>query len=903
MARSITFTINGPVETQITILELADGTLRFDLAVLGSGLIGDLRGLFFDLADLDASSAGLMVTGIDGSEMLIGGTVFNEVGVDRVFGDVNVKGEVIHEQGKFDAGIEFGTQGIGKDDIQSASFILSGDMPLSLDSLDLADMGLRYTSVGKGNKRPDSAKIAGDASGVARNDAWEVDENSAATIDLLENDTQGVRPDGTRKTVISVVDSQGALDAVAGGFQRTVVIDGLTLGTLFVSSDGFASFSADGPDADKLAHDDIRTWGFTYETQGSDGSLATADVVLTIDGQNDQPVSYDVAMTVHEDDAFATVQSSQFHPLTGDGVTGSFVGTDIDIGDVLSYQIISAPTDAFGNQYGSVVNNGDGTFTFNPGDEFQFLDAGETRDVTFQYVAIDDSGVGTATVPPEESDTSTPSTITITVVGADDTPIDFSDQLLFKTEGQSMFGTGEALIFQPALPFFGFNTGVQSLNATIIPSYTFGGDVLEGILSGIVAVAQVFADIGCGIVNFFGGDCDADVDLPDSITTPGVSTSGDFSATVGLQPYFSFNSGEVDADVPVNVYFTAPRQVENGDTFLIDSLYSVDGGATFSTMSPNVTFGVDFVFDLDTMLNLIIGSGTYNIWNIDTGSDPNFVGELGLPGFNIFNASGEDLELSVPLGPLDPFFDLNLNFPVIETTGSQDVPGGDTLSSTGSDDVAVLTADLDAMVSQLLFGFPNAFGGGDSVGLTVGVAGVNVNLISVEWAWDLVSIALTTTLEAIQDFTLSVEDLPLMAVLEDGSTITGFSLGDKITVDTPATSAFDPDVDGNADGLIDVDVVVDMEAIFTNDSYLGLDLDLFAGLLRFTAGITSDFFDGPSVSLFDGIIPSIDGNSDGFLLGETFSLLDDVRLATLFNETFPITGWNNDNTSLYFDVA
>lgn len=47
MARSITVVVDGPVDTQIKITELDDSTLRFDLEVLGSGLIGDLRGLFF----------------------------------------------------------------------------------------------------------------------------------------------------------------------------------------------------------------------------------------------------------------------------------------------------------------------------------------------------------------------------------------------------------------------------------------------------------------------------------------------------------------------------------------------------------------------------------------------------------------------------------------------------------------------------------------------------------------------------------------------------------------------------------------------------------------------------------------------------------------------------------------
>lgn len=111
MARSITFTISGPVDTLIKIEELPDGTLSFAVEVLGTGDLGDLRGLFFDFADLDADATEFSVTGIDGSEGIIGKTAFAEESVDRVHKDVNVKGHVIAEQGKFDAGIEFGTPG------------------------------------------------------------------------------------------------------------------------------------------------------------------------------------------------------------------------------------------------------------------------------------------------------------------------------------------------------------------------------------------------------------------------------------------------------------------------------------------------------------------------------------------------------------------------------------------------------------------------------------------------------------------------------------------------------------------------------------------------------------------------------------------------------------------------
>ena len=899
MARSITFTVEGLVDTQITVLELDDGTLRFDIDVLGSGFIGDLRGLFFDLNGYDVDSNDLSVTGVDGSEGLIGKSKFGENSVDRVHGDVNVKGHVIAKQGRFDGGIEFGTQGLGKDDVSSVSFILAADSgDLSLDSLDLADLALRYTSVGMMDYREGSAKIAGMTSGVAYNDAFEVDENTQGTIDLLDNDTNGIQAGGLRKTVISVQDTVGLLPAAASadGFERTVVIEGLVLGTLTISNDGYATFVADGADVDKLGHDAIKTWNFTYETQSSTGNLATADVVLTIDGQNDQPLAFDVSASVGEDDASDPRDTS----LVGDGVTVAFSATDIDIGDVLSYQITSAPVDTFGNQYGEVTNNNDGTFTFNPLDNFQFLDAGESRDVTFQYVAIDDSGVGITPVSPEESDTSDPKTITITVNGSDDAPWTHEDQLLFITEDQSMFGTGDALIFQPDLPFLGFDSGYQSLYATIIPSYTFSGDVLEGILGGIEAVGQAFADAGCEVGSWFGADCDVDVDIPSSITTPRVGTDGFLDAKIGLQPYFYFTSGDVDAEIPVDVFFEYPRQVEAGETFTIDSLYSLDDGATFTTMSPNVNFGMDFILDVAADLDLKFGSSSIGLFDFDTDDFSGFEGELGEPGFNILNFSAEDdLEESIDLGN---YGTLDLNFPVINTTGELDPLNSNTLISSGEDDVAVLDIDIDALAAKLITvatGVPFSFGESGSEGATVSVAGESLNLLSVDYAIDLLAVNLITTLKAVQDFELSVTDLPLLAMLEDGSTITGFSLGDEVIVTAPENSAFDADVDGDADGFIDFSIEVDMDAIFDHLAWLGLDMEIFTGLLRFDVGVTSDFASNlPTFSLFDP-----NGDDDGFLLAETTELFSDVPLATLFDDEFVIEGWNADTTSFLFDIA
>ena len=116
-------------------------------------------------------------------------------------------------------------------------------------------------------------------------------------------------------------------------------------------------------------------------------------------------------------------------------------------------------------------------------------------------------------------------------------------------------------------------------------------------------------------------------------------------------------------------------------------------------------------------------------------------------------------------------------------------------------------------------------------------------------------------------------------------------------------SVWDADVDGNADGLMGVDISVDMEALFRNFTELGLDLDLLVGLLSAGVSLTSDFIPDQSVSLFDQIIPSVDGNDDGFLFGREISFLEDQSLATLFDKEFDLVGWNIETTDIVFDIA
>ncbi|SEO95352.1 hypothetical protein SAMN04490248_11732 [Salinihabitans flavidus] len=156
------FTVEGEVNVEVIMSELEDGSIQFDLSVLqgddpdATGSIGDLRGLFFDVAD-EGILEGLTITGDDVTR-----SEFEADGVTNLGQGNNLNGEIVNENGAFDGGVSFGTPGAGKDDIQETSFILSHPDGLSLADFEGQDIGLRLTSVGEeGGDRDGSLKLIG----------------------------------------------------------------------------------------------------------------------------------------------------------------------------------------------------------------------------------------------------------------------------------------------------------------------------------------------------------------------------------------------------------------------------------------------------------------------------------------------------------------------------------------------------------------------------------------------------------------------------------------------------------------------------------------------------------------------------------------------------------------------
>ncbi|QDU15104.1 Calx-beta domain protein [Gimesia maris] len=215
---------------------------------------------------------------------------------------------------------------------------------------------------------------------VAEDDSITAYEDTVAVTSLFANHGAGVDSDvdaGDTILVVAVNDNTGDV-----GNEITLASGALVK----VNSDGSFYYNPNGQ-YESLALGETATDSFTYTIDDGHGATDTATVTVTIHGVNDDPIANDVTGITTTD----TV-----------AVDGSFSGSDVDDDPgLLSYSLTSQPTD------GTVSDNGDGTFTFDPGSDFDDLQAGETRTVTFTYKAIDPHGG-------ESED----GTVTVTVTGS-----------------------------------------------------------------------------------------------------------------------------------------------------------------------------------------------------------------------------------------------------------------------------------------------------------------------------------------------------------------------------------------------------------------------------------------------------------------------------------------------------
>ncbi|WP_189443824.1 beta strand repeat-containing protein, partial [Salinicola rhizosphaerae] len=265
---------------------------------------------------------------------------------------------------------------------------------------------------------------------------------------------------GTNDAPVAVADTQttGENTVLTGQVPAATDVDGTIAGyelatdvgagngSLSFNSDGSYTFTP-GADFDALAAGESRDVTFSYTATDNDGGVsAPQTVTITVTGTNDAPVAAADTQTTGEN----TVLTGQVP-----------AATDVD-GTIASYAL---DTDV-GQGNGSLAFNADGSYTFDPGTDFDALAAGESRDVTFTYTATDNDG-----------GVSAPQTVTITVTGTNDAPVAVADT---QTTGENTALTGQvpaATDVDGTIASYQLATGVGSGNGSLTfnadGSYTF----------------------------------------------------------------------------------------------------------------------------------------------------------------------------------------------------------------------------------------------------------------------------------------------------------------------------------------------------------------------------------------------------------------------------------------------
>jgi len=302
---TMTFVINdtatgttNPV-VQITLTENSDGTITFQVVqLMGAGnYLGDLRGLFFDLAD--ESLIGSLSTASNAlvTELQQGDDTVKDLG-----SGANMQG-LLGDSGGYDVGVEFGTAGIGAlgDDIRSVTFTLdSASRDLTLSDFASVAFGVRITSIGQdvdGNGSIDGARnLSAKINETTFNPEFLAQDDAAVCVDegktgsvanVFDNDDDG-NP-ATQEADLDIV--QIRYDSVDYFFDSNdatndfVEIDLVGGGTVKIWQNGDYQVDATGVNvAAEISHDLTYTVQKTfYETNGTIAGTSTEKANLAVE--------------------------------------------------------------------------------------------------------------------------------------------------------------------------------------------------------------------------------------------------------------------------------------------------------------------------------------------------------------------------------------------------------------------------------------------------------------------------------------------------------------------------------------------------------------------------------------------------------------------------------------------
>ena len=288
---------------------------------------------------------------------------------------------------------------------------------------------------------------------------------------------------------------------------------------------------------------------FTYKVIDSDG-LESSEGQVTIN--YDIPVAYSDTVSTDEDTSLSLTVPEASHPQD-----------DVAAG---GYSLVKG----VGESNGKLTFSSDGSYTFEPGSDFDYLAEGETATVSFTYTAKDSDG-----------SVSSPATVTVIVTGVNDAPITYDDNLSATQNTAMTYAAAELL---------GNDSDLEgnTLSIASVTSGTGGTAVLND--DGTVTFTPN--------ENFIG---DADFSY---IATDGnlLSNSAKVTVDVGHAPVAiddSYIKTEVVSGLKGEYFGINADEVEDNDNYLIDNI--ADFRNIISTKTADATFIGNDIFYGETV--------------------------------------------------------------------------------------------------------------------------------------------------------------------------------------------------------------------------------------------------------------------------------------------------------------
>ncbi|MFJ1096586.1 putative Ig domain-containing protein, partial [Bordetella bronchiseptica] len=600
-----------------------------------------------------------------------------------------------------------------------------------------AETSITYT-VSDGEGGTSSATLTITVTGT--NDAPTLTPN-VTLDDQANNDGEAITP----------VDISGQFEDVDNGDTLTFTADGLPPGLTLDPATGIISGTLDNSASQGGANND---GVYTVEITATDANGASVSQTFEWDVNNPAPTAVADTGTTDEDTTLTVTDPAQ-------GVLKN--DTDPDNDDLHVSAVNGQPGNVgaaiAGDNGGTFTLNADGTYTFNPGPDFQNLAKDATAETSITYTVSDgEGGTSSATLTITVTGTNDAPTLTPNVTLDDQanndgeaiTPVDISGQFEDVDNGDTLTFTADGL--PPGLTL---DPATGIISGTLDNSASQGGANNDGVYT--VEITATDAN-GASVSQTF--EWDVNNPAPTAVADTG-TTDEDTTLTVTdpAQGVLKNDTDPDNDDLHVSAVNGQPANVgaaiagDNGGTFTLnaDGTYTFNPGPDFQNLAKDATAETSITYTVSDGEGGT-SSATLTITVTGTNDAPTLT-----PNVTLDDQANNDGEAITPV-------DISGQF--------EDVDNGDTLTFTADGLPPGLTLDpATGIISGTLDNSASQGGANNDGVYTVEITATDANGASVSqtFEWDVTNPAPTAVADTgttDEDTTLTVTD-PAQGVLRN----------------------------------------------------------------------------------------------------------------------------------------